>query len=146
VSEPTETLREALEGLRGWLSRHLERLVHVPVKDERGYIVNGFAAAQIPDWDIKQRLSEINELLAAHPAGVEADSGINAELLAAAKAFISWADDCWGSWAISETTPETLAQYHAAKEAIAKAEHAHPAGRDREGERQPAPPEESEGT
>lgn len=45
------------------------------------------------------------------------------DLLAAAKAFVEWADDCWGSWAInSEATPEARAEYEAAKAAIAKAE------------------------
>lgn len=45
------------------------------------------------------------------------------ELLEAAKAFVAWADECWGSWAINEaTTPEAKRQYEAAKAAIAKAE------------------------
>lgn len=45
------------------------------------------------------------------------------ELLAGCKAFIEWADSSWGSWAInSESTPKALAQYNAAKAAIAKAE------------------------
>lgn len=44
------------------------------------------------------------------------------ELLKAAKAFIQWADDCWGSWAINEEgTPRAKAEYDSAKAAIAKA-------------------------
>jgi len=34
--------------------------VHVPVKDERGYVVNSFAAVQIPDWAVRQRLDDID--------------------------------------------------------------------------------------
>jgi hypothetical protein len=47
------------------------------------------------------------------------------ELLKAAKDFVSWADDCWGSWAInSEDTPKAKKEYNEAKAAIAKAENA----------------------
>jgi hypothetical protein len=41
------------------------------------------------------------------------------ELLEAAKTFIAWVDDVWGSAALS---PKTLAEYEKAKLAIAKAE------------------------
>ena len=45
------------------------------------------------------------------------------ELLAGCKAFVAWADECWGSWAINgDTTPETAREYNAAKAAIEKAE------------------------
>lgn len=57
-------LYETLHSEALFLRRFLEQLVHVPVKDERGYIVNGFAAEQIPDWEIRQRLDDIEAALA----------------------------------------------------------------------------------
>lgn len=44
---------------------------------------------------------------------------INAELLQAAKYFVEWVDDVWGSAALSDTT---LAEYERAKAAIISAE------------------------
>jgi len=44
-------------------------------------------------------------------------------LLLAAKNFVAWADECWGSWAINDKgTPKAKADYEAAKAAIAAAE------------------------
>lgn len=49
------------------------------------------------------------------------------DLLAAAKAFVSWVDDCWDSWAINDRdTPKAKADYEAAKAAIARAEAKQP--------------------
>ena len=45
---------------------------------------------------------------------------INQELLKAAKAFVRWVDACWGADEILH--PETLAEYEAAKKAVAAAE------------------------
>lgn len=53
-----------LFSLKEWLKGKLQNCVHVATKDERGHIVNGFAAIQIPDWEVKQRLDEIAAALA----------------------------------------------------------------------------------
>ena len=58
-----ETMREAIRSQIGFLKRHLEQLVHIPVKDERGHIVNGFAAAQIPDWQMRQQVADLEAVL-----------------------------------------------------------------------------------
>ncbi|HET9320023.1 MAG TPA: hypothetical protein VFO27_09610 [Bryobacteraceae bacterium] len=50
---------ETLRSDAGFLRRFLEQLKHVPVKDERGYVVNSYAAALIPDWEMRQRLDDI---------------------------------------------------------------------------------------
>lgn len=63
-----ETLRSDAAFLRHYLANYI---VSVQTKDERGYVVNGFAAAQIPDWAIRQRLDDIDAALAAAPEGAE---------------------------------------------------------------------------
>lgn len=55
--EQFETLRADAAFLRHYLEHYI---VHVQVKDERGYVVNSFAAVQIPDWAVKQRLEDID--------------------------------------------------------------------------------------
>jgi hypothetical protein len=63
-------------------------------------------------YEIKMPIAEISQananLIAAAP-----------ELLEAARNFVAWVDDVWGSAALS---PKTLAEYEKAKLAIAKAE------------------------
>lgn len=54
---------EALSSTGHMLRRFLDRLVSVPVTNERGQIVNRFAAAQIPDWEIRQQLEDIDAAL-----------------------------------------------------------------------------------
>jgi hypothetical protein len=61
----SDKLREALAGQLRFLERHLETLVHVPCKDECGHVVNGFAAAQIPDWAMRQQIDDLRAALAA---------------------------------------------------------------------------------
>lgn len=55
----------------------LEQLIHVPVKDERGHVVNGFAAAQIPDWRLRQKLDDIRAALTTTPAPNAAHEALN---------------------------------------------------------------------
>jgi hypothetical protein len=40
-------------------------IVSVQVKNEHGYVVNSFAAVQIPDWAVKQRLDDIDAAIQA---------------------------------------------------------------------------------
>lgn len=56
-------LVEALRADALFLRRFLELLHSVPVADERGHIVNSFAAALVPDWELKQRLEDIDAAL-----------------------------------------------------------------------------------
>lgn len=53
-----------LREVAAWLRFYLPQTVHVPVVDERGYTVNSYAAVRIPDWAVKQRLAELDELIA----------------------------------------------------------------------------------
>lgn len=58
---------DLLEGMRdkaAWLRHRLESQVHVSVKNDRGGIVNGFAAIQIPVWEVRQKLDELDEDIA----------------------------------------------------------------------------------
>lgn len=57
-------LRDTLHSELLFLRRFLEKLISVPVTDERGHVVNRYAAAQIPDWELRQRLEEIESALA----------------------------------------------------------------------------------
>jgi hypothetical protein len=42
-----------------WLRRYVDNyLVHVPVSDGQR-VINGFAAVQIPDWSVKQRIDAL---------------------------------------------------------------------------------------
>ena len=59
---------ETLRAEAAFLRRHLERLIHVSVEGG-GQIVNGFAAAQIPDWEMRQRLDDIETVLAKVESG-----------------------------------------------------------------------------
>ena len=59
--EQLETLRSDAAFLRHYLANYV---VHVATKDERGHVVNGFAAVQIPDWAVKQRLDDIHAAIA----------------------------------------------------------------------------------
>ena len=56
-----ETLRSDAAFLRHYLNYHV---VGVQTKDERGYVINSFAAVQIPDWAVKQRLDDIDAAIA----------------------------------------------------------------------------------
>ena len=55
--DPIETLRSDAAFLRHYLANYI---VSVQTKDERGHVVNSFAAVQIPDWAVKQRLDDID--------------------------------------------------------------------------------------
>ena len=55
-------LRDALSDQTKWLQYYLTQLIHISVPGVAGVGENGFAAAQIPDWAIKQK---IDNLLAA---------------------------------------------------------------------------------
>jgi hypothetical protein len=62
-------MKEELQAQLRWLRTALERLVHVPTADGAGRIVNGFAAAQLPDWQIKQRIEALEAAIAKARAG-----------------------------------------------------------------------------
>lgn len=67
-------LRETLRSDALFLRHYLENyIVSVQTKDERGYVVNSFAALQIPDWAVKQRIDDIDFALAAPVAQTEDD-------------------------------------------------------------------------
>lgn len=46
-----------------WLRHWLTQLVHVRVEDEKGNYANGYAAARIPDWSIRQKLEELEKTI-----------------------------------------------------------------------------------
>ena len=56
-----ETLRTDAAFLRHYLANYI---VSVVTRDERGYPTNSFAAVQIPDWAVKQRLDDIDAAIA----------------------------------------------------------------------------------
>ena len=58
IAAAPELLESASDQIH-WLRNYLTQLVHVPTKDGNGHIVNGFAAAQIPDWAIRQKLHDL---------------------------------------------------------------------------------------
>lgn len=58
ISAAPELLEEMSDQI-AWLKHYLSQLVHVSTRDDHGQIVNGFAAAQIPDWAIKQKLESL---------------------------------------------------------------------------------------
>jgi len=60
-SDPLNTLCADADFLRHYLANYV---VSVQTKDERGYVVNSFAAVQIPDWAVKQRLDDIDAAIA----------------------------------------------------------------------------------
>ena len=62
---PLETLKSDAQFLRHYLEHYV---VSVPVTDRNGNVVNRFAAVQIPDWAVKQRLDDIE-------ASIEAEEG-----------------------------------------------------------------------
>jgi hypothetical protein len=57
-------LLEACRDTVAWIERHLQTLEHRDVHDARGNIVNGFAAAIVPDWDMRQKLESLREDIA----------------------------------------------------------------------------------
>lgn len=59
-----DILLETLRSDRLFLKRYLDQLVHISTRDDKGNIVNGFAAAQIPDWTLRQRIDDIEAGLA----------------------------------------------------------------------------------
>jgi hypothetical protein len=67
--DPIDTLRSDAAFLRNYLANYV---VYVPVKDERGHVVNGFAAVQIPDWAVRQRLEDIDAAIEKFQIGAEA--------------------------------------------------------------------------
>lgn len=53
-------LRTALGDFRLWLIHKREEcVVSVPVTDARGHVVNTFAAVRIPEWDVRQKIDNI---------------------------------------------------------------------------------------
>jgi len=70
IEKPVPThdiLIDALQLQRRFLQRFLEQLVHVSTADYKGHVVNGFTAAQIPDWEIRQQIQKIDEALYPPP-------------------------------------------------------------------------------
>ncbi len=59
-----DDLVEALASEAGFLRRFLEKLTHHSVTGDQGQIVNGYAAAEIPEWEMRQRLDDIEAALA----------------------------------------------------------------------------------
>jgi hypothetical protein len=57
-----ETLKSDAAFLRHYLEYYT---VHVATKDERGHVVNGFSAVQIPSSAVRQRLDDIDAAIAA---------------------------------------------------------------------------------
>ncbi len=64
VSSEGPNVLDALRSDALFLRRFLDQLVSVPVMNERGQIINRFAAAQIPDWAIRQQLEDIDSAIA----------------------------------------------------------------------------------
>ena len=48
-----------------FLRRFLEKLQHHSVTGNYGQVINGYAAAEIPEWEMRQRLDDIDAALAA---------------------------------------------------------------------------------
>lgn len=57
-------LLEAVRNLRAWLEYWKGRTISQQSKDERGNVTNSWAACPIPDWDVKQKLQSLEELVA----------------------------------------------------------------------------------
>ena len=60
-------LESALRDQRLWIARRLEMLVYVPTTDFRGHVRNGFAASQVPEWELKQKLEHVDAALSPAP-------------------------------------------------------------------------------
>lgn len=56
--------RDLLVYLRIWMEGHLERLSSRSYSGERGATGNSWSVCEVPDWDMRQRLAEINAALA----------------------------------------------------------------------------------
>lgn len=52
-------LLAACRNVVAFLERHLQVLVHIRVTNSNGEVINGFAVAQIPDWEIGQVLDSL---------------------------------------------------------------------------------------
>ena len=59
-----ERLREALASDALFLRRFLGKVTHHDTYGAHGAIVNGYAAAEVPDWEMLQRLDDIEAALA----------------------------------------------------------------------------------
>jgi len=57
-------LEEALHSDALFLRRFLEKLTHHSVTGLHGQVVNGYAAAEIPEWEMRQRLDDIEAAIA----------------------------------------------------------------------------------
>lgn len=57
-------MAEALRSEALFLRRFLEKLTHHSVTGANGQIVNGYAAAEVPDWEMRQRLDDIEAAIA----------------------------------------------------------------------------------
>lgn len=56
---------EELTNFRAWLMYWKTRTISQQSKDERGHVTNSWAACPIPDWDVKQKLESIEQLLSS---------------------------------------------------------------------------------
>jgi hypothetical protein len=54
-------LIEAVRDQIAWIERLLQQLEYRNVLDHRQNIVNGFAGAFVPDWDLRQKLDSLKE-------------------------------------------------------------------------------------
>lgn len=66
--ERCKTLEAALQDERRLLQRKLGEVEHHETRSHAGQWENAFAAAHLPDWEIRQRLEAIDAALAAQPA------------------------------------------------------------------------------
>ncbi len=57
----TLDLLAACRDQAAWIERLLQRLEHRDVTDQRGNVVNGFAFAAVPDWEMRQKLESLRE-------------------------------------------------------------------------------------
>lgn len=68
VADPQLALRDELFGIKTWLEYWLgTKRESRHSRDECGRIVNTWGVVPIPDWDVKQKLQAIAEVLAMEP-------------------------------------------------------------------------------
>lgn len=57
--EAIETLRDVRAALKRWV----QNIIYMPTTNERGEWVNGYAGVICADWDVRQRLDDIEHAL-----------------------------------------------------------------------------------
>lgn len=70
--ERISILELTLRDLRAWITSLLQNRHHRQIKDDRGYVVNSYAAIEAPDWQARQKLDDIDFALGSKEQSTDA--------------------------------------------------------------------------